>query len=96
MEQIHQNQFISFYALSSVWFDFVDLNLIQLFVVFFFLFYLQDHPKYSFNYGVADHHTGDIKSQHETRDGEVVKGVYSLKKNWNKNYLPQMLGKPVP
>lgn len=34
----------------------------------------QDHPKYSFNYGVADHHTGDVKSQHETRDGDVVKG----------------------
>lgn len=29
---------------------------------------------YSFNYGVADHHTGDVKSQHETRDGDVVKG----------------------
>ncbi|XP_055322963.1 cuticle protein 19-like [Sitodiplosis mosellana] len=37
-----------------------------------------DHPKYSFNYGVADHHTGDVKSQHETRDGDVVKGQYSL------------------
>lgn len=34
----------------------------------------QDHPKYAFNYGVADPHTGDIKSQHETRDGDVVKG----------------------
>lgn len=36
----------------------------------------QDHPKYSFNYGVADHHTGDVKSQHETRDGDVVKGEH--------------------
>ncbi|XP_026471448.1 prisilkin-39-like [Ctenocephalides felis] len=36
------------------------------------------HPKYSYNYGVADHHTGDIKSQHEVRDGDVVKGQYSL------------------
>lgn len=25
-----------------------------------------------------DYHTGDIKSQHETRDGDVVKGQYSL------------------
>lgn len=41
---------------------------------FFFCFFSQDHPKYSFNYGVADHHTGDVKSQHETRDGDVVKG----------------------
>lgn len=44
-------------------------------IFFFRLFRLtQDHPKYSFNYGVADHHTGDVKSQHETRDGDVVKG----------------------
>lgn len=72
----------------------------------FFSIHLQDHPKYSFNYGVADHHTGDVKfvrrisekkkilifsndenncfyqyigdvkSQHETRDGDVVKGKY--------------------
>lgn len=35
----------------------------------------QDHPKYAFNYGVADHSTGDIKSQHEVRDGGVVKGM---------------------
>ncbi|XP_026471419.1 cuticle protein 19-like [Ctenocephalides felis] len=36
------------------------------------------HPKYQYNYGVADHHTGDVKSQHEARDGDVVKGQYSL------------------
>ncbi|KAF4520456.1 hypothetical protein B566_EDAN004028 [Ephemera danica] len=36
------------------------------------------HPKYSFEYGVADAHTGDKKSQSETRDGDVVKGHYSL------------------
>ncbi|EFA03718.1 Pupal cuticle protein Edg-84A-like Protein [Tribolium castaneum] len=36
------------------------------------------HPKYEFKYGVEDHHTGDIKQQHETRDGDVVKGEYSL------------------
>ncbi|KAL3283019.1 hypothetical protein HHI36_006176 [Cryptolaemus montrouzieri] len=35
-------------------------------------------PKYSFKYGVQDYHTGDIKSQHETRDGDVVKGEYSV------------------
>ncbi|XP_025830566.1 adult-specific cuticular protein ACP-20-like [Agrilus planipennis] len=33
---------------------------------------------YSFNYGVADHKTGDIKHQHETREGDAVKGEYSL------------------
>ena len=35
-------------------------------------------PKYAFKYGVNDYHTGDVKSQHETRDGDVVKGQYSL------------------
>ncbi|XP_022816256.1 cuticle protein 18.6-like [Spodoptera litura] len=36
------------------------------------------HPKYEFAYKVVDPHTGDKKSQHESRDGHVVKGVYSL------------------
>lgn len=36
------------------------------------------YPKYSFNYGIKDPHTGDVKSQHEERDGDVVKGQYSL------------------
>lgn len=39
---------------------------------------MQAHPKYSYNYGVADGLTGDKKSQHEARDGDVVKGSYSL------------------
>ncbi|KPJ09774.1 Cuticle protein 7 [Papilio machaon] len=41
----------------------------------------QDHyaaPHYSFEYSVADSHTGDIKSQHESREGDVVRGAYSL------------------
>ncbi|XP_044752874.1 cuticle protein 19-like [Coccinella septempunctata] len=36
------------------------------------------YPKYEFNYGVKDPHTGDHKTQHEVRDGDVVKGSYSL------------------
>jgi len=36
------------------------------------------HPRYSFNYGVHDGLTGDVKSQSEVRDGGVVKGQYSL------------------
>ncbi|XP_045460331.1 larval cuticle protein A2B-like [Harmonia axyridis] len=36
------------------------------------------HPQYNFAYGVADHSTGDIKDQEESRDGDVVKGKYSL------------------
>jgi len=36
------------------------------------------HPKYSYSYGVKDAYTGDFKNAHETRDGGVVKGSYSL------------------
>ncbi|XP_022817915.1 cuticle protein 19-like [Spodoptera litura] len=36
------------------------------------------YPKYEFGYEVEDPHTGDFKSQHEYRDGDVVKGHYSL------------------
>ncbi|XP_058838730.1 cuticle protein 19-like [Topomyia yanbarensis] len=36
------------------------------------------HPKYKYEYGVKDHHTGDHKSQWEHRDGDVVKGGYTL------------------
>ncbi|CAI6342860.1 unnamed protein product [Macrosiphum euphorbiae] len=35
-------------------------------------------PNYHFNYGVKDLHTGDLKSQWEKREGDVVKGSYSL------------------
>ncbi|XP_058449530.1 cuticle protein 7-like [Malaya genurostris] len=33
---------------------------------------------YEFSYSVHDTHTGDIKSQHETRHGDQVQGQYSL------------------
>ncbi|KAJ8731930.1 hypothetical protein PYW08_014660 [Mythimna loreyi] len=36
------------------------------------------HPQYDFEYSVSDPHTGDHKSQHESRDGDVVHGYYSL------------------
>ncbi|KAG8236744.1 hypothetical protein J437_LFUL016999 [Ladona fulva] len=36
------------------------------------------YPRYRFNYGVNDPHTGDIKGQWEERDGDIVKGSYSL------------------
>ncbi|KAG8225478.1 hypothetical protein J437_LFUL004479 [Ladona fulva] len=36
------------------------------------------YPKYNFDYAVHDLHTGDVKNQWETRDGDVVKGSYSL------------------
>lgn len=38
----------------------------------------QSEPNYHFNYGVKDLHTGDLKSQWEHREGDVVKGSYSL------------------
>ncbi|GJQ86664.1 hypothetical protein Trydic_g14752 [Trypoxylus dichotomus] len=37
------------------------------------------YPKYQFNYNVNDAQTGDEKSQQEERDGDVVRGHYSLK-----------------
>ncbi|KXJ71757.1 hypothetical protein RP20_CCG019762 [Aedes albopictus] len=33
---------------------------------------------YEFSYSVHDEHTGDIKSQHETRHGDEVRGQYTL------------------
>jgi Insect cuticle protein len=36
------------------------------------------HPSYKFEYGVKDDKTGDHKSQWETRDGDVVKGEYTV------------------
>ncbi|KAL1490391.1 hypothetical protein ABEB36_013097 [Hypothenemus hampei] len=36
------------------------------------------YPKYKFAYGVNDPHTGDHKSQEEYRDGDVVKGHYTV------------------
>ncbi|KAK9884875.1 hypothetical protein WA026_009101 [Henosepilachna vigintioctopunctata] len=36
------------------------------------------HPQYSYGYDVKDGLTGDNKSQHESRDGDVVQGQYSV------------------
>ncbi|CAH1401817.1 unnamed protein product [Nezara viridula] len=36
------------------------------------------HPKYKFDYSVHDPHTHDVKKQEESRDGDLVKGYYSL------------------
>ncbi|CAG9858809.1 unnamed protein product [Phyllotreta striolata] len=40
--------------------------------------FYHDPPKYEFKYGIEDPHTGDAKNHYEIRDGEVVKGQYSL------------------
>ncbi|CAH2104228.1 unnamed protein product [Euphydryas editha] len=43
------------------------------------LFFRQyPEPNYSFAYEVNDAHTGDVKSQHESRRGDIVIGQYSL------------------
>lgn len=36
------------------------------------------NPQYSYSYDIHDSLTGDAKSQHESRDGDNVKGQYSL------------------
>lgn len=36
------------------------------------------HPQYTYAYDVQDSLTGDSKSQHESRDGDVVSGSYSF------------------
>ncbi|EAT39179.1 AAEL008997-PA [Aedes aegypti] len=40
--------------------------------------YHHSHPKYKFRYGVKDGYTHDHKSAWEHRDGDVVKGQYTL------------------
>lgn len=44
----------------------------------FILFDSKAHPGYAFSYGVKDLHTGDVKSQWESRDEGIVKGHYSV------------------
>lgn len=36
------------------------------------------HPQYTYAYDVQDTLTGDAKSQHESRNGDIVSGSYSL------------------
>ncbi|EAT39194.1 AAEL008989-PA [Aedes aegypti] len=36
------------------------------------------HPRYKFEYGVKDGHSHDHKNQWEYRNGDVVKGQYTL------------------
>ena len=36
------------------------------------------HPRYDFGYEVRDPWTGDFKSHSETRDGDMVRGQYSM------------------
>ncbi|XP_073982700.1 cuticle protein 19-like isoform X2 [Rhodnius prolixus] len=36
-------------------------------------------PHYSFDVAVNDPKTGEVRNQHETRNGDMVKGFYALK-----------------
>ncbi|KAL9903464.1 cuticular protein 76Bc isoform 2-T2 [Glossina fuscipes fuscipes] len=38
----------------------------------------EHHPQYAFSYGVKDLNTGDVKSQWESREGDTIKGHYSV------------------
>lgn len=64
--ELNNNQLLNF---PFVWFI--------RFIRYYFI-PIQAPPKYAFKYGVNDYHTGDVKSQHETRDGDVVKGIQQL------------------
>ncbi|XP_018322844.1 uncharacterized protein LOC108735400 [Agrilus planipennis] len=41
-------------------------------------YFAHREPHYEFAYSVEDHHTGDVKTQHESRKNDVVVGGYSL------------------
>lgn len=40
--------------------------------------YSQAKPDYTYAYGVEDPHTGNLQNHKEQRDGDVVRGEYSL------------------
>lgn len=46
--------------------------------MFIYFIIFKGHPGYAFSYGVKDLHTGDVKSQWESRDEGIVKGHYSV------------------
>ncbi|XP_050342889.1 uncharacterized protein LOC126768679 [Nymphalis io] len=39
---------------------------------------VEENPNYSFGYGVSDTHTGDVKTVWEAKQGDTVKGHYSV------------------
>lgn len=83
--------FISIFALSQSMLKHKQINCWVFFLHFCFfsisLLPIQAPPKYAFKYGVNDYHTGDVKSQHETRDGDVVKGIIYWLYNFIVSYL---------
>ncbi|KAJ8683134.1 hypothetical protein QAD02_018926 [Eretmocerus hayati] len=53
------------------------------------------HPSYSFAYDVQDALTGDSKSQHEERDGDVVRGSYSFIESDGSRRIVDYVADPV-
>lgn len=43
-----------------------------------FLWWFKAKPDYHYAYGVEDPHTGNLQNHKEQRDGDVVRGEYSL------------------
>lgn len=56
-----------FLSPEELWLDYTNLSTMFL-----------QYPKYFFEYDVKDYKTGDVKNQWEQRDGDSVKGQYSL------------------
>lgn len=69
------------YFLKILKFDYLFAFAILYAYLKHFKIYFQAYPKYVFKYGVNDFHTGDIKTHHESRDGDVVKGIRLIKIN---------------
>ncbi|XP_058797832.1 cuticle protein 18.6-like [Phymastichus coffea] len=53
------------------------------------------HPQYSYVYGVQDAVTGDVKQQHEQRDGDVVRGGYSFIESDGSRRIVDYVADPV-
>lgn len=53
------------------------------------------HPQYSYAYDVADATTGDVKSQQESRDGDVVRGGYSFIESDGSRRIVEYVADPI-
>lgn len=62
----------SYYLLLSIRISLIAMNDLN-------ISYSQGPVHYQFDYAVSDPHTGDKKQHYEHRDGDVVKGSYSMK-----------------
>jgi hypothetical protein len=72
---------VSFYFYNyDVSFSFLifDVSFCALISDMSFCFLLQAKPDYTFSYGVEDPLTGNSQNHKETRDGDVVKGQYTV------------------